>query len=198
MPTGYTDAVQSGKITEFSDFAWRCARAFGALVMMRDSSMTAPIPERFEPDTSYFDKRIATATERLVELKAMEPAQAREAALQQHAQRYVEWNTRRQKLKAEQARYEAMLAKVEAWTPPTPDHEGLKIFMRDQLKESIRFDFYEEPEPVSPGATAFIAEESRLAHRDLDYNTAERAKEIERTEGRNRWLAELRNSLAAA
>lgn len=36
MPTGYTASVQEGKVTEFRDFAMECARAFGALVMMRD------------------------------------------------------------------------------------------------------------------------------------------------------------------
>ena len=35
-------------------------------------------------------------------------------------------------------RYETMLAEVEAWQPPTPDHEELKRFMADQLRESKR------------------------------------------------------------
>ena len=47
MPTGYTAAVKDG-IT-FEQFAWSCARAFGALIDMRDSPTGAPIPQRFEP-----------------------------------------------------------------------------------------------------------------------------------------------------
>lgn len=61
MPTGYTAAVCDGKITEFPAFALQCARAFGALITMRDDAMNAPIPEEIKPDTSYYDKNISEA-----------------------------------------------------------------------------------------------------------------------------------------
>lgn len=48
MPTGYTADVQSGKVTDFAEYAMNCARAFGALVLMRDDPSDADIPERFE------------------------------------------------------------------------------------------------------------------------------------------------------
>ena len=47
MPTGYTAPIKDG--ISFNDFMWGCARAFGALIMMRDDPPGTPIPERFEP-----------------------------------------------------------------------------------------------------------------------------------------------------
>lgn len=49
MPTGYTHEVQSGEVTDFPTFTMQCARAFGALIMMRDDPSDAQIPEQFEP-----------------------------------------------------------------------------------------------------------------------------------------------------
>ena len=58
MPTGYTAYVQDGVITEFADFAMKCARAFGALIDMRDESLDAEIRVQREPNTEYFDKEL--------------------------------------------------------------------------------------------------------------------------------------------
>jgi hypothetical protein len=73
MTTGYTAAI-ANDIT-FNDFAMRCARAMGALVMMRDEPFDAPIPERFEP-SDYHIKKIADASARLLELQAMSEIEA--------------------------------------------------------------------------------------------------------------------------
>ena len=52
MPTGYTLELYDGKDITFEEFVLKCARAFGALINMRDEPRDAPIPERFEP--SYY------------------------------------------------------------------------------------------------------------------------------------------------
>ncbi|VTR91619.1 unnamed protein product [Gemmata massiliana] len=47
-----------------------------------------------------------------------------------------------------------MLEHVRAWEPPSTDHENLKQFMIDQLRESIDFDCrgeYREPLPALDG-----------------------------------------------
>jgi hypothetical protein len=51
MPTGYTAPIADGMT--FEQYALGCARAFGALVTMRDEPSDAPIPEKLEPDTYY-------------------------------------------------------------------------------------------------------------------------------------------------
>ena len=69
MPTGYTDAVATGEIKTLKEFAYRCARAMGACIDMRDKPMDAPIPERFEP-SSFYKAKIDTLTQELETLRA--------------------------------------------------------------------------------------------------------------------------------
>ena len=200
MPTGYTADVQNGKITEFKDFAMQCARAFGALVMMRDDPSDAQIPERFEPQTKYYDDKIAECEARLAALKAMSPEEVREASLDAHAKAMERWYERKQERDLHRHRYESMLAKVRAWHPPTPDHAELASFMIRQLQESIDFDTsggFDE-EPVTPAGEAWRAAEIRETESTLNYAIKHRAEEIARTADRNEWLAALRASLDGA
>lgn len=201
MPTGYTAAVQTGEITDFSNFALQCARAMGALIMMRDKPSDVPIPDRFEPEVSYYDSKLAEASARLAQLRGMSPLEVREAAQQAYAvdiraeANYVE------RKDADRQRYEAMLLKVADWVPPTQDHIGLKEFMVEQLESSIRFDcpeggYWYPPTKLEPDA--WLAGQIGAAEREIERQTAERAKEVERTEGRNRWLAILLPSLLPA
>ena len=44
MPIGYTSKLHDGD-QPFNEFIMSCARAFGALVTMRDDPNDAPIPE---------------------------------------------------------------------------------------------------------------------------------------------------------
>lgn len=200
MPTGYTCDVQSGKVTEFRDFAMACARAFGACIMMRDEPADTPISERFDPNTSYYDDSLARAKARLIELEAMTPEQADAAS---RAERDAEWQAieeRNQRRAVERRRYEAMQKHVLAWTPPSDEHVGLKDFMLDQLTRSIDFDCngsYDKPAPYLSGDD-WKAEQIRKARRDIEYHTKERAKEIERAEERTTWIRQLRESLSAS
>lgn len=197
MPTGYTADVKDGKITEFPEFAMRCARAFGALVEMRDAPNDAKVPERFEPSSYYaeqMEERRATV-ERLRTMTVAEADEAAESDYRENVERVRKWNA--EKLETEN-RYKAMLAKVVEWEPPSEDHVELKKFMLQQLHESINFDCGEPyAEPVRKTAEVWLAEQIAEADRRLAYISEEYAKELKRVENRNRWLAELRSSLAS-
>ena len=94
----------------------------------------------------------------------------------------------------ENTRYRAMIEKVEAWEPPTTDHTGLKDFMLQQLRVSI--SGYEHPPPVQlRGADWYAARLSDAIDKERRAMTAN-IEEIERTESRNKWLRDLRESLA--
>ena len=68
MPTGYTaELMEKGE--PFNRFVMRCARAFGALIDLRDAQMDAPIPEKFEP-SDYHVKALAKALAELERLDA--------------------------------------------------------------------------------------------------------------------------------
>lgn len=196
MPTGYTAAI-ADDIT-FNDFVMSCARGMGALVMMRDEPMDAPIPERFEP-SDYHIKKIAeaiTIIDRLAGMTEDEAEQAAsdtyEAAIAAQAAAIHRNDTLREK-------YRAMLAKVEAWQSPSADHDEFKKFMVEQIMDSIDFDcdnrYYRGQKHTKLTGAKWLAQEKAKARKDIAYHEAENAKEIERTEARNTWLRQLRESL---
>lgn len=51
MPTGYTSVLFDKPETTFSEFASRCARAFGACMAMRDESLAVALPDEVKPET---------------------------------------------------------------------------------------------------------------------------------------------------
>ncbi|MDP3869142.1 hypothetical protein [Phenylobacterium sp.] len=195
MPTGYTSDVADGKVTDLRTFALRCARGMGACIMMRDDPWDAPIPERFEPSTTYYDKALAEARAELDALMKMTPADCLAA---QHAEREKEIAANieyRAGKTAQRDRYEAMLAQVEAWET---DAEGIKDFMLEQLRSSINFDCGRDYEPTHPeiiDSGEWRRERMERLAQQIGRHEAERAKEVARTEGRNQWIAALRASL---
>lgn len=197
MPTGYTAAIADG--IGFEQFVMSCARGMGALVMMRDHPMDAPIPERFEP-SDYHARKLEEANAALAKLRAMsddETATAAQEAFAAESKANADAIARNMELRG---KYEAMLVQVQAWTAPTPDHDGFKRFMAEQLTESIRFDcndgYYEKHRPVQKTGAEWQAAQIANELHNVEYHTREHAEEVKRTEGRNQWLAALRASLA--
>ncbi len=196
MPTGYTAPIAEGKIDNFPDFAMNCARAFGALVMMRDSPSDAEIPERFEP-LDYHPKKIADLRAELVRLEAMTGADATAERDMLEAKRIAERTNYADRKLEQKERYEAMLVDVRKWVPPTTDHAEMKKFMIQQLEESIDFDcrpseYMSDP---LPSADEWLADAISVAQKDIKYHEEKHREEVERTEGRNEWLSALRDSL---
>lgn len=197
MPTGYTADVQSGKIATFPEFAMQCARAFGALITMRDDPSDAKIPDRFEADTSYYDEKIAAARSSLDEIQLLSDAECERRATESNTdamKRHEDWLAEK---RLHRKRYNDMRALVSAWTPPSPDHAGLKTFMLEQLDSSIDFDCSEvhmEP-PVTLSGEEWRKQEIKRATRDLEYSLKHHREEVEQTQERNRWIRLLRESL---
>src|SRR5574341_660996 len=140
MPSGYTAAIADG-IT-FEQFAMRCARAFGACATMRDDRADARIPDAFEP-SDYHLKAQQSARDELAVLNAMTPEDAEHAAAAAWDKAETARLVRLQEYRDLRTKYEAMLVKVRAWTSPTPEHDGLRDFMCQQITQSIDFDCHE-------------------------------------------------------
>jgi hypothetical protein len=197
MPTGYTAPVADGTVTDLRTFALQCARGMGALIMMRDSSADAPIPERFEPN-DFNAKRLEEARAERQRLYAMTEAEADAEATAEYRQKLAA----KEKWQAESVerrnRYQAMIAKVVPWQR-APD--GLKEFMLDQLHRGMEFDcperetYWDEPELLT--GAEWRRRKLAGAEKDILYNAEEDAKERARTEGRNAWIAQLRSALAS-
>jgi hypothetical protein len=193
MPTGYTAPLEDGPM-EFEAFVWRCARAMGALVMMRDDPMDAPIPERFEPHPHYAESLMRAKSD-LAEALGMDDATATARMEAEYEAAVASADKFDAANDAANARFADMLAKVRAWQPPTPDHQGFRAFMIEQLRISMHD--YRHPRPVKLSLAEWReAHIDKLEH-DVAYYEAEWRKEVERTGQRNEWLADLRRSLAA-
>jgi hypothetical protein len=194
MPTGYTAAIADG-IT-FREYALGCARAFGALITMRDDPQDAPIPERFRP-SDWHANELQKASERLTTLRLMSPAEADIAAQQEYEEAVTRENKYAQERAALRSKYEAMLAKVIAWQAPTPDHVGYKEFMEQQIRDSIKWDCSDyERAPERWTGKEWLARAIEKAKHDIEYHTRQHAEEIERVRGRNAWIKALRDSLS--
>jgi hypothetical protein len=199
MPTGYTAPIKDG--ISFKEYAMGCARAFGALIMMRDEPSDAPIPEAFEP-SDYNSKRIEEHESELAKVKAMDAEQCQAAAVKEHANDVARFSKYIEENRELEAKYKAMLEQVEAYEPPSPDHVKFKEFMRSQITESIQFDcggdYHEQLAKINattPNGEQWQATKIATLAKDIAYHAKQHAEELERTEGRNRWVRELRESL---
>lgn len=196
MPTGYTAALHDGKDITFTQFALTCVRAMGVTIMQRDDPLDSPLETEREPSPFTRD--------RLIELKAK--------LAEQKARSLKDWaadeRENRQNVNAavaasiqiaaeRLARYKEMLGHVEAWTPPTEEHENFKKFMTDQLTESIKFDCDTRYQKTQERRSAEEFRDVTIAEteRTVAYYEEEWAKEQERTESRNKWIRDFLESL---
>lgn len=197
-PTGYTAPIADG--IDFKDFIMQCARAFGALVTMRDEPMDAEIPEEFKPSDWHKDK-LAEAEADYEKYKAMGLEEATVASKEEYQD---ELDHRKESIRKDgelKGKYLSMLAKVKAWQPPTPDHQGLKDFMVKQIEESIDFDcnhddFYKRHPVVLKPAKEWLADKINFCLRDIAYHTREMQAEEQRCAERTAWVQALRKSLS--
>jgi hypothetical protein len=193
MPTGYTASVAEGKLTA-REYLLSCSRAFGALIHLRDESFDSPIVMREE--STYHRDRLRVLNAELEEFNALtvEEAQAKmnaeyDAALRYYAERVDENKTTKQN-------YEDMLAQVEKWNPPTPEHNGLKEFAISQIKESLAFDCYTpEPPKRATDVSVWMSDRLRKLTKDVKYHVEENEKEMKRTYDANAWITSLIEAL---
>lgn len=197
MPTGYTDQITEDM--SLRTFALICVRAMGVCITMRDDPADTPIPERFEPH-DYHEKQVRISRERLQQLDGMSLTDVEAEWARTAAENRAKLATRLKENEATKARYERMLGLVQAWDPPG-DVAGLKKFMVEQIEGSIKFDVHDKEElarwyaPPLGQPGDWLESQKAQARKDIAYHLAEHSREVELTEGRNRWLADLRASL---
>jgi hypothetical protein len=197
MPTGYTSDLYEGKDVSFPEFAMRCARAFGALVQMRDMPPDAPIPDQFAPH-SYHKEALERAQRQLEEVTSWDAKEAERGAERSHQELLKETLKGKVSSRALKKRYETMLEKVATWEPPTSDHERLKQYMTEQLQQSLDFDcatslYYELPARLT--GEEYREQQIAAAQRDIEYHSEQYTGEVERAEERTEWVKQLRESL---
>jgi len=196
MPTGYTYMIEEG--ISFKDFVMGCARAMGALVMMREDPSDKPIPERFEPSDFYL-KTFKEKEIELINIKKLTLKEIEVKVLMEYNKKIKDSQDYINKNIGLKEKYQKMLMAVQAWNVPSPDHKGLQDFMIQQLETSIEHDCDIEY-TIKEKITKPSAQEWRdnkihlLLKRIADYKN-EHLKEVKRVEGRNLWIKQLRESL---
>ena len=196
MPTGYTSDLYEGKDIAFPDFVRKCARAFGALIEMRDDPMDATIPDKFEA-SSYHTEQLEKAEADVARIKAWDDTEADSQSQLAYDRAQREYEESLANKAAMRERYEAMLAQVKAWTPPTREHQGLKDFMVKQLEESIEHDCSTDYLTVPERLTGAAYKEQQLhsARWNVSYHTEHGEYDKKQAEKRTNWVTALRQSL---
>lgn len=185
MPTSYTYKVKEGEITSLKDYAMECARAFGALIHMRDSDPGEKIPDTIPLEPYYYDT-ILEAQKELVEYVYVDGDEERDY----HKQCKLVDDYENEK-KLARARYDTMLEKVRVWDCKV---EGIKEFMIEQLETSIKCDCsdWAMPTTVKLSAEEYKAKELERLANNVARASSEYEKAVKRNNERNKWLRELR------
>ena len=196
MPTGFTAFIEDGDITTAKDFIMLCAREFGATMSMRDEPLSTPIPETLEPET-FYQRRLIEEQKRLETVRAMTLEDAEKKMDEDYRSRLESFEKNKKRKEELCKLYDRFTNEVRSWTPPTQDHQKLKEFALDQLRIS-------RPDPSSLDKmkpTKMPADEWLEAELDDCIKSVKRYREYakseqERNESRNKWISDLRDSLA--
>ncbi len=203
--TGYTSELVK-KDLDFPTWAEVCSRALGVCVLMRDDPIDTLPPKEFKVE-EYHLKALEETKEKLEHLKSLENAVAKRAWVKEKLKKDLDYYTEAYKdeLKEDAVnKCKKMLEKVQAWTPPTPEHEGLKKFMIEQLNSSIQ---WETPLDESHNLKALEDIKAKMKHpleyfreavaeleKKIKYHTEQHEKEVKRAEFSNNWFKALRKS----
>jgi len=192
MPTGYTNAILEG--CTFQEFVWRCARNFGALIMMRDGPIDAPIKQQ-EVD-SYYTESLVRAEDEYVRFNKLSQDELKAEYLTYAKEQDADRAKAESKRLEEKDRYLEVLNHVTTWTPPTPEHQGLKDFMIQQINESIRFDCGDMSEYYETlSYDHWLTKKSKDVKWQLQYHREALEKQKTLVAGRNQWINALHNSV---
>jgi hypothetical protein len=188
--------IQEG--ATFEEFALQTARAFGALVHLRDESKVT-IEKILEPPKrcTYHEDALEKSKKELEEFLAMDIAVLQDEWDTEKKQR-IESDERgiRKAIELEQ-KYRAMLAKVRQYVPPTDEHVGHRDFMIDQLESSIDFDcktdYYERSIEKTKNERFHDWYEAKKESikRSIDHHTKSIQEDDDRDDSRYEWVCQL-------
>ncbi len=195
MPTGYTaKLMESGQ--EFREFVLTCARAMGATIMQRDDPMNEP--PRLEEPSDYHVKALAEAKATVARLQAMDNDARLTYGEQKRIEAIASSIAYRDKSQEENERLGYMANLIDAWEPPSPEHEPFKKFMLEQIKISrhdMEWTMKRVADASEKTSMAYFVEALSQENSSIRYHEENHAKEIARTGERNTWIEQLYASL---
>lgn len=196
MPTGYTANLYDGE-QSFEEFAMGCARAFGALVSMKEDPTDKEIPERFEV-SDYHIKNGIEYSERYNELLKYTEDQKIKFGEMKKDGLVKQYKDSISKYEIINHRIGKMKDSVINWGVPSPEHYELKKFMLQQLEISIEtIDYYQDELKKIKGYDVghYYKNELESVLHSINYHKENHEKEVGRIKSRNDWVKALRDSL---
>lgn len=131
--TGYTAGIVDGSIKNASEFLKLCIRAFMCCFDQRDDSLYSPLVTEFKADEYYF-RSCKQAEEDLEQIENMTFDDIKAKYIKEERERIEHDKRMYERMVDEYAKYKRILDEVEAWIPPTDEHEGIKKFAIEQIK----------------------------------------------------------------
>ena len=194
METGYTSFITDGKITTGRDFLMLCARAFGATADMREEPLSKPIPEKFDCDY-YHVKRLAEEEAELKKYQNMSDEEWQNWAMERYENAMKDHEKRVAECQRKKDAYTKVRREVFLWNPPTQDHNDLKRFALEQIDMCLRDCKTDREPPERLDFDAYRTEMVEMAKSSIAYHKKCIEDERERVASRNKWIADLRESL---
>lgn len=198
MPTGYTCYIEDGEITKGRDFLLKCARAFGACIEMKDDNLSVDIPTEFKPST-YHKEQLENAYKNLEKYKSMTIEEAQIIINDEYEKNQKYYAEAMIKSRDVNDRYSSIRNEIDKWVPPTSEHYNLKKFALEQIDISMdqNMDDYYQKELDKPRRTAeqYIEVMIEGAADNIKYHLKSWNEEVKRTNERNKWINDLRESL---
>ena len=140
---GFYDAqIADKKEMTFEQFAISCLSHFGIYTRFteeqRKELLEYKLPDKFVPSDFHLKEYERLQEEYKKFLNNPKTDEELEQEYSEYVKEVNENNDRRYKdKKALKEHYEVMLSKVESWIPPSIEHDGIKLFMEEQLKYNI-------------------------------------------------------------
>jgi len=191
MPTGYTAYIENGEITNGKDFLLKCARGFGACIDYESLDV--------ENKIKHHKEQLEKAYQDLERYKNMTTEEAQKIVDEEYTKRMTDTEKAIGEYYEKKERYDQVKTDIENWNPPTKDHIKLKEFALDQIRISTEYNSikYYNKELTRPKKSAeeYISDRIISATESIQYHLKNWVEEVKRTNERNKWINDLRDSL---
>lgn len=198
MPTGYTACIEDNEEVTLNEFVWRCVGAFD--IWTRDHEGISPLRRQSTADTYTKQSLKESKKEEQILLKKTDQELEAEATLER-AKHLKQAKKSLQRTRELDKRYARMKVKVEAWKPPTAEHEPLKKYMLEQLATHRPMAAYYEKEiadllaPLKFDAEAYRAERLKWLREDIARDERDLSGYSSEADRMNTYMAELHRSV---
>lgn len=193
MASGYTADIADLKPVSFKEFASKCAYAF--MIEGRDHHDDALPDKPYDYDNGYHAKKLEKAQEALDSFLRLSYDDIAEQNSAEYNKQLNYWSEQTKKNVLIVNAYNKMIDEVEAWTPPTENHQGLKDFMLQQLRDSLEFDSHEPTAPVRVSTEEFKLNKIESLNWNLNYHKESLEKAKVSYASRLEWLNQLKKSI---